>query len=330
MGQIIVKIFESGRNLHALIGEDVAVLAVVVDKNTDTWRRYLLERFRHDVLVDDPAYRAHVLFNSTDSSLEMGITTSGDTDFVQHLMDAVAKIEEETSLVSDLRTLRGALFADQPEYNKHGPTQFFHPDVYDQATPMEQWKSQNPMAQQIVSQFEMKNFESNLMVGDRVQVDVDGIIFQGKISAEDESGDTFSIDYDDSDVEDDVHRGRIKKKIESFYSEPEPLSGEQLEDAVTHALSAMKSQDTSGVELVEYKTPGEGLVLSAFWMGGNLVVLYDGKTHVDIEIVNEFEKHLQEQIVLLYIILRDEQPRGVGRVINFDEDVEEGIIPFWA
>jgi hypothetical protein len=79
--------------------------------------------------------------------------------------------------------------------------------------------------------------------------------------------------------------------------------------------------------LEEYKTPGEGLVLSAFWMGGNLVVLHDGtKTRVDIEIANEFEKHLQEQIVLLYIILWDEQPRGVGRVINFDEDVEVGTI----
>jgi spermidine synthase len=337
MGQIVVKIFESVRNVAALMQKDIAVLAVM-DKKDDAWRLHVLERFRHDVIVDDPAYRARVLFNSTDSSLEMGITTSGDTEFVQHLTDAIAKIEEETSLVSDLRSLRGALFADQPEYNANGPTQFFHPSVYDQVTPYEQWKSQKPVAQQVVSQFEMAEFQSHLMVGDKVRIDVDDVIFYGTISGEEEDGKQFSIDYEDGDVEEDVPRNRLLK-TESFYSEPDPLSAEQVQDAMQHALFAMKSQDTAKAELKEWDTPGKGLVLSAFWKTGNVVVLYDGDSHVDInlftyeqeiEIANEFEQHFQKQIFLLARGLRDEQPRGIGRVVNFEEDIEVGHTPLWA
>jgi hypothetical protein len=121
-------------------------------------------------------------------------------------------------------------------------------------------------------------------------------------------------------------RAAVSRRRSKAFTRSPILSGEQLEDALHHAHSAMKSQDTSGVELEEYKTPGEGLVLSAFWTGGNLVVLYDGKTHVDIEIADEFEKYLQKQIFLLDIILRDEQPRGIGRVVNFDEDIEVGTM----
>jgi hypothetical protein len=337
MGQVIVKIFESDKRVTDLLENDIAVLAVI-DKKTHVWRQHVLERFRHDVIVDDPAYRARVLFNSTDSSLEMGITTSGDVDFVQHLTDTVAKIEVETGLVSDLRSIRGALFADQPAFNEHGPTQFFHPNVYDQATPLEQWKSQDPMAQQVVSQFHMLDFDTFLMVGDKVQIDVDEGIFQGSIAAEDKEEDTFTIEYDDGDVEENVPRRRLTK-TESFYSEPDPLSGEQVLDAVEHALYAMKAQDTSEAELKEYKTPGDGLVLSAFWHAGNVVVLYDGRKHVDInlftyeqdiDIADEFEMHFQKQIFLLGRGLRDEQPRGIGRVVNFDDDIPEGLTPLWA
>lgn len=337
MGQIIFKIFESPRNYKLLMEEDTAILAVV-DKKDDVWRRHVLERFRVDIIIDDPAYRARVLFNSTDSSLEMGITTSGDEDFVEHLMDAVAKMEEQTSLVSDLRSIRGALFRDQPEYNADGPTQFFPPSIYSPVSPLEQWESQDPLAQQIVSQFEMQDFKTHIMVGDRVRIDVDNQVFFGKISGEDENGRQFSIDYDDGDVEDDVPGDRLTK-IDSFYSEPDPLSGDQVQDAVQHALFAMKSQDTAKSELKEYETPGDGLVLSAFWRTGNLVVLYDGKSHVDINLftydqdidcANEFEQHFQKQIFLLQRGLRDEQPRGIGRVVNFEDDIDEDVKPLWA
>jgi hypothetical protein len=91
-------------------------------------------------------------------------------------------------------------------------------------------------------------------------------------------------------------------------------------------------------DVEELASAGDGSVLSAFWPGGRMLVMWDGRTHVDINLVTYFESsllaqdfaiNLQEAISGLETILLDEQPRGFGRVVNFRKDLKS-LDPYWA
>merc|ERR1712161_146328 len=75
---------------------------------------------------------------------------------------------------------------------------------------------------------------------------------------------------------------------------------------------------------------GDGCLLVACWSGGN-VILWDGRQHIDINLFTyaedfdtskKFEGIFTSYIPKLTTKLRDEQPRGTGRVVNFLGDIE--------
>ena len=75
-----------------------------------------------------------------------------------------------------------------------------------------------------------------------------------------------------------------------------------------------------------------------FWEGGSVAVLWDGKEHVDInlfaykediEIGNTFSTNFRN-VLPLSIMLRDEEPRGAGRVVSYRRDLEDNLAPHWA
>ena len=84
---------------------------------------------------------------------------------------------------------------------------------------------------------------------------------------------------------------------------------------------------------------GDGLVLMVSWRLGNIVLLWDGRMHIDINIFTffedlefvgtiqeAFEKDFGEGILVL--TLRDEQPRGVGKMVLYKRDF--GFEPIWS
>jgi len=77
---------------------------------------------------------------------------------------------------------------------------------------------------------------------------------------------------------------------------------------------------------------GEGGLIVLLGSNGNLICVWDGREHIDIHLftIEEMER-LHQDLVKgfstathgnMKIGLRDDQPRGIGRVINFPSDLE--------
>lgn len=106
--------------------------------------------------------------------------------------------------------------------------------------------------------------------------------------------------------------------------------------------------DVDKTLLCQSRVIGQGCVWTCFWQGGNAVLVWDGATHVDLNLYldetdddDEEERttprvvaqnvvsQLQEQFPLLVATSVDEQPRGFGHVVNFARDVTENPHVIW-
>jgi hypothetical protein len=83
---------------------------------------------------------------------------------------------------------------------------------------------------------------------------------------------------------------------------------------------------------------GDGAVVVALWPQGNVVILWDGRDHVDLngliykedfKFVRDFEKAFLKEVPGMERTLRDTQPRGINRVVNFAKDLSKGFTPAW-
>jgi len=109
------------------------------------------------------------------------------------------------------------------------------------------------------------------------------------------------------------------------------------------------------VILRKQKVSGEGCLLIALWSEGRVVLVWDGRKHLDMNIIlpakiieddldasggketeitsaetlNSFVQILINEIDGMGIVLRDEQSRGTGRVVNFAGDIESTQTPYW-
>jgi hypothetical protein len=344
-GQLIHKIFSSKAIKMALLNTEQCMVLANIETNGESWRRHFLDRFRRDILTLDPIFLAEILWNSTDTTMEMGIVNTGDWDFVDHLMEAVAKIGTATGLVSDVRNIQGGMFIFMPEFV---PTLFALPSEYDQTSPLEQWNAQQPLGHQTVLQMELSaDTESALGVGTRVEVTYQdgpesGETFLGKITKV-VSGTAFGVEFDDGDhdsdvdIEDILSLGGALKKLE-------PLSTDVVKGLLKQTILAMKMGSDiadDDLKVLDFKSVGEGCVVISFWSGGSVVLLWDGRNHVDLNLFtylesNAFSKgfktEFEKAYPLLNTVLVDEQPRGFGRVVNFIRDLGESSrdAPHWS
>ena len=114
---------------------------------------------------------------------------------------------------------------------------------------------------------------------------------------------------------------------------------EKLEDTemptvpeVREALaSVLKSR--GGLRVPEYWSDvGHGVVLMSIFSQGNVVLVWDGLSHLDINLfswderrepsdgfLRDFLEAMQHRVTPT---LRDDQPRGFGRVVNFQSDID--------
>ena len=333
MAQITLKIFDNHAKRMEALSDDAVIVATTLDE-TESWRRNFLDRFRMDIFIYEPVFRAEVLFNSTDSSLEMGVTLSRDPLFFQHLVDAVTRIEKQTGLDSDVRNIENGLWPYMADFT---PSQFVLPGDYDQTSPLQQWRSQKPLGHQTVFQYELRPIV-NYVQGDKVKANYEGQgeFFPGIITSVNSDG-TYDIRYDDGDFESSVERGVIKGLEEKRTVEPTPLSTASIKDALQQTLTTMEGMDDA--VLKEFTNVGDGCVLVAMGSGGSAVVVWDGRVHVDVNlfthveskiVADSFSRTLRGQLSFLQLLLRDEQPRGFGRVVNFQQDIKAGVDPVWA
>ena len=348
MGQLIHFILNSRRNRVTLLDENILMMTLLNDLESEEWRRNLLERFRRDMIRDDPVSRAQIWFNSTTASVELGIAMTSVDDFTDHMYDAVLEMEQETGLVADIRSIQGGMFRIQTDY---GPTQPSIPQDYEQEKPYTQWLSQKPLAIQVLAQFEFMDFAKYFSVGDRVQVyfededdpedETENGLFEGKITDYDEEDELYSIAFDDGDHSEDIHI-RQMTKLESSVDPPAPPTTTAMKQALNTTLSMndLTTQE-DGPIISEFDNLGEGCLLVSMWKHGSVVLLWDGRDHVDLNIflteeenfdlANAIQQSFEKEFILLNPTLTDEQPRGTGRVVNFSSDLTEPRIrPAWA
>eukprot|EP00522_Entomoneis_paludosa_P009895 CAMPEP_0172455196 /NCGR_PEP_ID=MMETSP1065-20121228/11940_1 /TAXON_ID=265537 /ORGANISM="Amphiprora paludosa, Strain CCMP125" /LENGTH=1595 /DNA_ID=CAMNT_0013207655 /DNA_START=24 /DNA_END=4811 /DNA_ORIENTATION=+ len=104
------------------------------------------------------------------------------------------------------------------------------------------------------------------------------------------------------------------------------LARSQIEELLSAALKKL-SIDTVAEEFADH---GDGSLFIASWSEGNVVVLWDGKDNVGLNLftyeervvfANNFSAAFT-QTGLLESALRDEMPRGHGRVVNLRKDLE--------
>ena len=84
---------------------------------------------------------------------------------------------------------------------------------------------------------------------------------------------------------------------------------------------------------------GEGSLFTAMWSEGRAIISWDGRGHVDINLTfsaiiasDQFDAFVSRMTIgflEMSIVLRDEQSRGTGRVVNFLPDIVPKQTPFW-
>jgi len=160
------------------------------------------------------------------------------------------------------------------------PSRMFLPDDYDQTSPMEQWKTQNPVGHQVIFQMVTEPKKTTLST-------------------------------------------KVVRKA--------------LENAISQTDLPGIAEDSTAIQ--EYTDLGEGCVLVKIWSSGSIVVTWDGRSHIDVNLFtyeedidqcDEFEGNFQEGVTSLTTMLRDEQPRGAGRLISFQRDLVDNRTPHWA
>jgi len=98
---------------------------------------------------------------------------------------------------------------------------------------------------------------------------------------------------------------------------------------------------TLGIETTtrEFTGLGDGSVIVAVWSEGNVIVLYDGRLNVSInlftyeqdpEFAKKFSNNFKKLENSLDVVLYDEMPRGYGRVVNWSNDIGARDVPHWA
>lgn len=122
--------------------------------------------------------------------------------------------------------------------------------------------------------------------------------------------------------------------IHQFVLPDKKTSVETLQDTLAQALikwNGHEEEDTLVYDKIILQS--DGCVLFSHWPMGSMVVVWDGRSHVSVNLFSSQDSIPQLQSHLTNnkwkLIARDEMPRGTGKVVNFkDEDLH--VVPHWA
>ena len=112
-----------------------------------------------------------------------------------------------------------------------------------------------------------------------------------------------------------------------------------LIEATYAAIRALNTPGMSTDSVSTFCDVGDGCLLVALNESGSLAILWDGRSHIDINLftyvedvnlVDVFVDSFLELIPAYTTMLRDEQPRGSGRVVSYRRDLDEMQVPHWT
>lgn len=174
--------------------------------------------------------------------------------------------------------------------------------------------------------------DSILNVGERILIlEDDGIWYQGSVLAKLE-GDLYKVQNFSGDGESTIiDREFLMKQMEPLAETAQTvLSIEMMKDV-------LESTPVSKGSVTVHNDTGDGFLLTGTWQMGRVIILWDGKSHIDLnlytynggkKIGDLFKNVFVNKIPGLSLSSRDEQPRGFGRVVNLDGEIQSP--PEWV
>ena len=151
LAQIVHKIFTRPLNVIRWLDKKNVMVSAPLLNTVDTWRSAFVNKFREDILLDEPAFTASVLFNNAKTSFEVCMMSSGDDLFAQHLAEFSEIIENRTGLVADILSVRGGSYSYDGVIE---PSKVFMPNDFNQTAPLKQWFEQEQLGLQSIFQLQ--------------------------------------------------------------------------------------------------------------------------------------------------------------------------------
>lgn len=205
---------------------------------------------------------------------------------------------------------------------------------YEKEMPLKQWESQTPVGTQLLVEFEAPAFWKGERVLILVWTDDSEEWVEGTIRDIRSTG-KYDVVYGRTS-EKRVVEGRIKKAPEHADKELAKTGLLQIARLIWQLAEQEVKLEGPDAEVLSAAN-GDGLTLAFGWDEGTLIITWDGRRRVacnlflssaTYDMIGLIDDALKEKPVLS-LVTRDDFPRGIGSVVNFEEELN-GELPIWA
>ena len=144
-----MRIFKNLKSKVDFLSSNPTVIGVS-DDETNGWRGGLVNRFRTDVIIYEPVFKADVVVEGVDTSINIHIVVSHKRS-ISLLKEILTSIEELTGA----RAVVDEILGGTPVYNPNfKPNHEYRHSDYDQTSSLDQMISQRPVEYQTILQLE--------------------------------------------------------------------------------------------------------------------------------------------------------------------------------
>ncbi|KAG7349320.1 spermidine synthase [Nitzschia inconspicua] len=173
MGQIIDKLF-SDKVYHYKLMKSSHIVISPVQRGED-WKVQLVDRFRTDLVLFDPAYRVNMkvyadVLQRTEPFSQWCIFSAGDSHFFNHLSSSIASIESKTGLKAEIEDVANGLINVIADFY---PPKVFKNSDYDRSRALSQWQTQSPIGHQTLFQLIVQPPKAKVKEGEIVLLELE-------------------------------------------------------------------------------------------------------------------------------------------------------------
>lgn len=276
MGQVLNKIFSDVYERNELLQTDFAVVAIAsVGSDEDLprkWRRAFVERFRTKFVQIGPAFSTDISFDNSDGSSKLVLDMFYTADNKEFYP-----------------FLDGIVKRIEAETKLSADIKYVQNGVNPYLAEFE--------AEDVFTDSQYREIQAALFANNE-SVPKEDFLFGGQT--------IFQFVVADENV-----RASMR------------LSCSRVRDAVRRTLRLVRGSSASEkVDTLVYDELGEGCIVISAWSSGNAVLLWNGDRSLDINLFmqggetmsmhDDFGAYMKKYIPSLQIVLRDDQPRGVG------------------
>lgn len=183
--------FEMGRILHKVFNNTLVQaqtfepsFSALAPSGEGTWRNILLDRFRTEMTIAPPTFKADFEISDGTTSENWSLVSIQNDDFFNDFDRSLRNVEQITGWVATTRQILDSitpLITDWSPLHVHKDEDFFQEEV------MEQWLGQKPVVNQYVLQMDLEFQQAPVEVGEVVLVGREFMndgVFTGKFLTE--------------------------------------------------------------------------------------------------------------------------------------------------